>query len=218
MIPEAVSYVPARETQEYKAAGVANVVSVPDDVRGITATRNWILDNTESDWVVFIDDDVKQAGFCHMMHHRMKHRKIANWVAEFARLFEITEDMQYRIWGVSTDGAPRSVYPYKPFLWRSYITASCMGIRNSTGIRFDEEFKVKEDYEMCLRCIVEDGGIVAARYLYWVNSHWTDDGGCKDYRTSQIEKKAIAKLKAKYPGMVRQIDRGGSQYSIELNL
>jgi len=218
VLPSAVCYVPAREAVEYKAAGVQNIVEVPDEIQGITPTRNWILNSTSENWVVFLDDDVKQAGFCHMMHHRVKHRKISNWIAEFARLFEVTEDMGYRIWGISTQSAARSVYPYKPFLWRSYITASCMGVLNSSEIRFDEDFTVKEDYEMCLRCIKEDGGVVAARYLYWENSHWTDDGGCKDYRTSQIEKKAIAKLKAKYPGMVRQIDRGGSQYSIELNL
>jgi hypothetical protein len=92
-----------------------------------------------------------------------------------------------------------------------------MGIVNDGKTRFDERFQVKEDYELNLRCIKEDGGVVAARYLYWENSHWKNDGGgCSTYRTQIIELRAIRLLAKMYPGMIRKITRGGSSYSIEL--
>jgi hypothetical protein len=209
--------VPEVEADAYRRCKVKNVVAVPNRVRGITATRNWILDSTPDRRVVFVDDDVIIAGWFELFSHNAKQRKLKEpaWLAEFVKLFEVTEQIGYRIWGLSTDGALRSVYPYRPFLFRSYVTASCMGICN-TGLRFDPTYPVKEDYELCLRCLRDDGGVVAARYLFWNNQHWEGDGGCKDYRTQDMEEAAITRLMAQYPGMIRRVTRGGSGYSIEL--
>ena len=217
-LPSAVLFVPEYEADDYRSF-YPEVVSVPSSVIGITQTRNWILDNAKDDSVVMVDDDVKQSGWVKLNEFKSKHVKLtpSEWIKECSTLFELTRSMQYRLWGIATQSAPRSVYPYKPLLWRSYVTASFCGICNETGIRFDETYKVKEDYELNLRCVKEDGGVVAARYLYWENSHWHDDGGCKDYRTTEMEQDAIDRLCTAYPGMVRKIDRGGSEYSIELN-
>lgn len=218
-LPFGVLFVPEYEAKAYaNIYGSERVKAVPANVCGITKTRNWILDNAGDDSVVMVDDDVKACGYVRLDERSSKHCKIdaQSWIKEAEKLFEICRQMQFRIWGIATQNAPRSVYPYKPFLWRSYVTASFMGICNETGIRFDETFPVKEDYEINLRCVVEDGGVVAARYLHWTNSHWHDDGGCKDYRSQEMETKAINDLKKMYPSMVRRVTRGGSDFSVEL--
>jgi len=218
-MPGVVAFVPANEEIDYRRTlRCAEIVAVPDEVRGITRTRNWILDWADDPWVVFVDDDVVIAGYFLLGYDKAKKLKIAAavLVEEWGRLFEIAEDMSYRIWGVDTNGALWSVRPYRPFIWQTYVTASCMGIRNETGIRFDETFPVKEDYEMTLRCIREDGGVVGARYLFWVNEHWRKAGGCTSYRTQKMEADAITRLMEMYPGLIRQIKRGGSGYSISL--
>lgn len=218
-LPGAVLFVPEYEAENYRTTypGV-KVVAVPAEVSGITKTRNWILDWTEEDSVVMVDDDVKACGWVRMNDENTSQLEIdpGQWFLECEKLFAITRGMGYRIFGIATQNAPRSVYPYKPFLWRSYVTASFMGICNESGIRFDERFPVKEDYELNLRCVVEDGGVVAARYIHWTNSHWHDEGGCKDYRSQKMEQAAIDLLKQTYPLMVRRVTRGGSDYSIEL--
>lgn len=218
----ATLFVPESEVLQYeKHCKGESIVAVPNEVRGITATRNWIIDWSECNRIVMVDDDVKAQGYMQLNAFNAKHKKLNSeeWLNEWSKLFDITEDMQYRIWGVSTDGALRSVYPWSPFMWQSYVTASCMGLLKETGIRFDESYPVKEDYEICLRCIKEDGGVVAARYLYWANSHWVDDGGCKDYRTASMEKEMIKKLIENYPGLIRSVTRanGASEYSIQLD-
>lgn len=217
-LPSAVLFVPEYEAAAYRSQ-YPNIVAVPSNVSGITQTRNWILDNANDDSVVMVDDDVKMCGWVKLHASKSQHVKLTPdvWLKECEKLFELTRSMRYRLWGISTQSAPRSVYPYKPILWRSYVTASFCGICNETGLRFDETYKVKEDYEINLRCVKEDGGVVAARYLYWENSHWHDEGGCKDYRTTTMEQDAIDRLCVAYPGMVRKINRGGSEYSIELN-
>ena len=220
VIPSARVYVPSVEVSDYQRFGVENLVAVPDEIRGITKTRNWILDHEkEEDRIVFVDDDVKTQGWQQMGEHSLKKRALSekSWMSAWGRLFDVTEDMGYRIWGVSTEGSPISVHTFRPFIWHTYVTASCMGIRNSSGIRFDESFPVKEDYEMCLRCIKEDGGVVGARFLFWANSHWEDEGGCTEYRTQEMEGKAIGRLIEMYPGYIRKVERGGSKYSIYLD-
>lgn len=212
-------FVPESEVHQYSY--IKNVIGVPKDIQGITNTRNWILKNTNHKWVVFLDDDAKNVGYTKLNEtksEKIEIREEGFWAEEFLKAFDLTEQLGYKIWGVKTEAAPRSVYPYKPILTKTYITASCMGIINDNEFLFDEEFKVKEDYEICLRHIVKYGGILGIRYLHWENEHWVTDGGCKDYRTVEIEREAIKKLAQKYPGMIRSAKRKANQFTIALNL
>ncbi|MGH7260698.1 MAG: hypothetical protein ACREI9_08470 [Nitrospiraceae bacterium] len=220
ILPSAALYVPENEAAAYRKFHPL-VIAVPMSVRGITATRNYILNTADPDDpdVVMVDDDVKVQGWIQLKHQNGKHQALteAAWLAEWKKLFAVTRGVGFRIWGVGTDGALRSVYPWRPFIWHTYVTASCMGICNESGVRFDESFPVKEDYELCLRCIKEDGGVVGARYLYWANEHWTGEGGCKSYRTQEMEEAATERLMVMYPRLIRRVERGGSKYSIELD-
>lgn len=214
-----VFYVPENEADAYRRCYKKNkIVSVPAEIKGITATRNWILDNTTDKRIVMVDDDVRNQGFVKLYASKVKHRKMneSGWIALCERLFDITEDMGWKVWGVSTQSAARSVYPFKPILTRSYITASFMGIVNDGTYIFDESFPVKEDYEIGLRHVRDYGGVLCFRGAYWENSHWGDEGGCKDYRTGTMETKCIKQLIKMYPGQIRRVTRGGSGYSIDL--
>ncbi len=219
ILPSATLFIPEYEAEDYAKFKYRNIVPVPREVKGITQTRNWILKNTDDEEIVFIDDDVRACGWKHIKSHHMEHTNLTEmeWIREFEKLFEVAYGMNFRLWGIATTGEIRAVYPYKPFLWNSYVTASCCGILNDGRTYFDESFQVKEDYELCLRLIKEDGGIVGARHIFWENVHWQGEGGCKDYRTQEIEENCINKLKKMYPGMIRQITKGGSSYSISIN-
>ena len=213
-------FIPESEYHQYNGI-VKNIVCVPKDVRGITDTRNWILKNTDEKWVVFLDDDAKNVGYNKLEERNSKNIQIKDegfWMEEFLKFFDLTEQLGYKIWGTRTEYSPRGTYPYKPFLTRSYVTASCMGIVNDGEYLFDPEFKVKEDYEICLRHIRDKGGILAVRYLHWANEHWTTDGGCKDYRTIEMERDAIKRLIKLYPSMISSAKRKANEFTITLNL
>jgi len=213
-------FIPESEYHQYKDL-VKNIVCVPKEVRGITDTRNWILENSDDKWVVFLDDDAKNVGYNKLEERKTKKIEIREegfWAEEFLKFFDMTEQLGYKIWGTRTESSPRGTYPYKPFLTRSYVTASCMGIINDGEYLFDTEFKVKEDYEICLRHIKDKGGILAIRYLHWENEHWVTEGGCKDYRTIDLEKDAIKKLIKLYPNMIASAKRKANEFTIKLNL
>ena len=175
-------FVPSSEEHQYKGL-YKNVIPVPKEVQGITATRNWILKNTNENWVVFLDDDAKNVGYTKLNERKSEKRDIKDesfWIEEFLKYFDLCEQLDYKIWGVKTEASPRSVHPYKPILLKSYVTASCMGMINDGEYYFDESYKVKEDYEICLRHFNDKGGILAIRYLHWENDHWQKDGDCND--------------------------------------
>jgi hypothetical protein len=69
-----------------------------------------------------------------------------------------------------------------------------------------------------LRHIRDKGGILAIRYLHWENDHWKTEGGCKDYRTVNMEKEAIKKLIKMYPNMIASAQRKANEFTIKLNL
>jgi len=218
VLPSCRVYVPKLEAAAYRKMGTKNVVAVPDTVVGITPTRNWILRHCKDARVVMIDDDVRTQGYTKLLPRNALDRRLdePTWLAEFEKLFDLTEQLGLRAWGVRTDGATRSCYPYFPFRFRSYITASCMGLVNDGRTYFDESYPVKEDYELCARLIREDGGVLSAQYLYWVNEHWSTAGGCADYRSQSMERDCIRRLIREYPGMVRAVQRAGSQWNIEI--
>jgi len=222
VLPSATMFVPEGEVDAYKKHHRNPVVGVPSSVRGITPTRNFILDSTKQPFVVMIDDDVQYCGYRTLTEERIDIHQITDenvWHGEFAKLFEVAISAGARIWGLATVSAAWSYRPWRPFIFRTYITASCMGILNDSGIRFDERFVVKEDYELCLRCLKEDGLVIGARFLHWQNRHWTTEGGCKTYRTSEVEANATKLLESMYPGLVeRAPGRGGSEFSIELRV
>jgi hypothetical protein len=93
-----------------------------------------------------------------------------------------------------------------------------MGMVNDGEFFFDESYPVKEDYEICLRHMQKYGGIYGIRYMHWQNEHWTTDGGCKDYRTIEMEREAIKRLIKQYPGMIRKAKRKANTFTIELNV
>jgi len=219
VLPSASLFIPESEATNYRDIYPdAEIVLVPEDVRGITNTRNWVLENTTDRYVVFVDDDVRGVGYWDIgietktMVPLTQDELTQDWM----RLFHVTDDLGYHLWGAETTGDSRTVHPHRPFVWHSYVTASCMGIVND-GIRFNPEYPVKEDYELSLRCIKEDGGIVGARFLFWKNEHWTGTGGCVDYRTQNMEDDVINKLMDEYPGYIKKITKGGSQYSIRID-
>ena len=215
----ATFFVPESEKHQYTY--IKNVIGVPKNIQGITATRNWILKNTTEKKVVFLDDDAKNVGWTKLEERQAKKievRKEAFWLEEFSKAFDLTEQLNFKIWGLKTEAAPRSVYPYKPIILKTYVTASCMGIINDGEYYFNEDFKVKEDYEICLRHLKDKNGILGIRYIHWENEHWTTEGGCKDYRTIDMERDAIKKLIKMYPGMISSAKRKANEFTIQLNL
>jgi hypothetical protein len=56
-----ILYVPESEVSQYKIYD-NKIVGIPNEVKGITQTRNWILKNNPNN-VFFLDDDLQYGGY-----------------------------------------------------------------------------------------------------------------------------------------------------------
>lgn len=200
----AVFYVPAIEAESYQNQIPNEVVAVPDEIQGITKTRNWILKENQGKNVLFIDDDIREIGCFEYGQRRNLKKEGHRLEEEFVKAFQICHELGFKIFGVEAGGSKFANHPLQPFSFKGVINGSCMGIIADGSYYFDERFQVKEDYEIALRHYKQIGGFLKLRHFYVRTFHWENEGGCVEYRTDQMEEKAIRLLEQRYPLMVRR--------------
>jgi hypothetical protein len=215
----AVIYVPENEVKQY---GIYKnkVVGIPISVKGITATRNWILKNNDCN-IFFLDDDFEYGGYVERTDEKYKVKRVKDeliYIKEIEKLFDIAEQSNSKIFGLFTVGNNLTNYAYNPFLFNGVCLGSCMGIINDGSYYFDETFEVKEDYELTLRHFTERGITVRSNIIFMQHEHTQLRGGCRDSNRIEKEKLAVKKLITMYPGMIKEAKHRGTSFAIQLNL
>lgn len=84
-----------------------------------------------------------------------------------------------------------------------FIIASLMLARPEPFVRFDPEFRTKEDYDYTLQHWDVYGGAARCDWIAPNYAHYTNAGGAVDIRTDEVEQASIARLLEKWPGLVR---------------
>lgn len=217
IFPNAYIYVPESEVNEYKM--YKNVIGVPIEVKGITATRNYILKNNNCN-VLFIDDDLQYGGYIKKDSEKYNVKRFtteSEYLDEFKKLWELTAQLNYKIWGLFTVGNNLTQYSYQPFILHGVVLGSCMGVINDGSYYFNEAYKVKEDYELSMRHIKDLGGILRANYIFMQHEHQKMQGGCRDTNRIEKEKQALKMLLNEYPGWIKEAKHRGSDFAIQLN-
>ncbi len=215
----ATIYCPESEITQY-SIHPNKIVGIPDNVKGITATRNWILKNNDCN-VFFLDDDLQYGGYIERSETKYKVKRVTDeqiFLQDITRLFEVTEQAGSKIFGMFTVGNNLTNYSYSPFLFIGVCLGSCMGMINDGSYYFDESFEVKEDYELTLRHLSERGLTVRSNVLFMQHEHTQLEGGCRDGRRIQKEISAIKRLIKMYPGMIKEAKHRGTSFSIQLNI
>ena len=216
----ATLYIPESELMQYSIYS-NKIVTIPIEIKGITATRNWILKHNHNKNVFFLDDDLQYGGYIQRTDLKYKVLKVIDeniYIKEIQKLFEIAYQSNSKILGFFTVGNNLTNYSYSPFLFNGVCLGSCMGIINDGSYYFDETFEVKEDYELTLRHLVERGISIRSNILFMQHEHTQTRGGCRDSNRIDKEKKAIKKLIEKYPGMIKEAKHRGTSFSIQLNI
>lgn len=216
----AVLYVPESEKMAYSIYP-NQIQLVPNSITGITATRNYILRHNEGKNVFFIDDDLQYFGYIDRYDsekykiRRLRDEGIA--ISVIRTLFDVTYQMGAKINGFFTVGNNLTNYSWNPFLFNGVCLGSCMGIINDGTYYFNEEYEVKEDYELTLRNINDGRPIVRTNIIFMQHEHTQMAGGCRDDKRIAKEKKALKMLIKEYPGMIKHAKHRGTNFSIQLN-
>ena len=215
----AVIYVPENEVKQYSIY-TNKVIGVPINIKGITATRNWILKNNDCN-IFFLDDDFEYGGYVERTEEKYKVKRVTDeyvYKKEINKLFEVCEQSNSKIFGFFTVGNNLTNYSYNPFLFNGVCLGSCMGIINDGTYYFDETFLVKEDYELTLRHFMERGITVRSNIIFMQHEHTQLRGGCRDSKRIEKEKDAVKRLIQMYPNMIKEAKHRGTSFAIQLNL
>jgi glycosyltransferase involved in cell wall biosynthesis len=216
----ATLYIPESELMQYSIYS-NKIVTIPNSVKGITATRNWILKHNENRNVFFIDDDLQYFGYVERSDLKYKVKRLDDEYivySEIQKLFEVAEQLDSKLIGFFTVGNNLSNYAFNPFLFNGVCLGSCMGIVNDGTYYFNEEYEVKEDYELTLRNIKDGKSTVRTNILFMQHEHTQTKGGCRDSNRIEKEKTALKRLIKEYPGMIKEAKHRGTNFSIQLNL
>lgn len=178
----------------------ANIVF--GDASSAAGNRNNAIDNLPVGCkIVFLDDDIKNISVANKgkLEPITKREEFLEFIET---AFDAAKKNGAEIWGV---------YPVANefFMKRSVsvgkiLIGTLLGIVNN-GHRFNPDWKVKEDYELCCRVISQGGKTIRLNYATVVAMHYTNEGGCHDH-WGENEQRA-EQLLAKYPYLVKRNTR-----------
>lgn len=206
-VPVAIFVNDEAEAAEYRAAVSAfDLVSVVSTgTSGITNARNAMLDHFGlGAKIVMLCDDVRAIQCIEDVHGLAGKRAMRSLGAREIRsfcewAFAESEKAGASLWGVFPVANRLSMN--RRVTRRAFVIASFCGVVVSR-IRYDAAIRIKEDYDFTLAHIVANA-MIRFNWVCVHAKHYTNAGGVVDTRTAAVEREAIAKLAAKYPGMIR---------------
>lgn len=186
-------YVGKNQIKKYQAS--ATKKSIFKESGGLVQSRNAALKEAFAcdNYCMMLDDDLKK---CEMVSTSMKKSEIT--FSEMAiEIYNVLSASPLKLAGISPTNNLFYYNPKKPLGLKHFIIASCMMVK-PCKLYFDKRFRTKEDYDYTLQHIKQFGGVLRLNYLMPVFQHYTNKGGVVDYRTPELEKDSIIKLKKKW--------------------
>lgn len=173
------------EADEYREKHGEPILVCPKGVQGnIARVRNYILEHSESDCIVMIDDDCTGIGY-----HEQREQ---HWLrgealrAFFVNAFVMTEEAGTKLFGFVTQQDPKFYKENTPFSFLSVTLGPCLGIIRS-GLRYDERLPLKEDYDFWLQHMHRFHRVLRFNKYFYVVGHISNPGGVTSHRTFQRE-------------------------------
>lgn len=199
--------VAAKLVQQY--GGPVSVWQLPEGIENIGQTRQWIMENTDEEVVIMMDDDLAFA--CrgkredNPLYLSPCDDQDIRWMVSW--LDGIYAGGDYRIGGISArEGNNRKPEPIEECARMMRAWAIHKPTFESIGARFDN-LPCIEDFDVILTFLVNG-------YANIINNEYTTnqagsnvEGGCSTYRTLEVQADAARALAAKYPLFVQAVEK-----------
>lgn len=201
LFPSATLVVPESQVRDYtaQAALPRNIVAIPDEVRGISRVRNWILRRFEETAIVMADDDLMA---CRSL---VALRPKALLPEEIMAMVETTAycaaGAGAGIFGWNQRADPRLLARNRPIAFTHWV-GGVVGVVGREP-RWDELLTCKCDIDACLRELLE-------RRIVWQDARFcfeqerdTNLGGNSLFRTEERIRAERRYLKSKWKAHIR---------------
>jgi len=210
LFPWATLCIAEDEKDEY-SAWPGNFLLHPDNVVGLSVTRQWILDyfrkSNESFFV--LDDDISEV----VSLVGRTPRKIAG-SDEIKQLIDncavISYDAGIPVFGFENIPSPKFFHADFPFQLKEW-TGSAWGMHPPCPeINFDMRLPGREDLDFCLQCLRKYRLVYKDTRFCFVMQRNYNRGGAQDLRTSQKERNNLKLLQRKWGGAIKLRDWKGT--------
>lgn len=200
IIPDLILVVPENEVELYsKNYPSVQVIGTPKHVKGITPTRQWILENFEN--VFMIDDDITKVRKNYAFGENESSTvddpaTIKEIIHETAN---ITKDIGAKVFSFSKIRNPLEYDSFEPIVHTGYMNASFCGFLEGHGLSYDLNMNEGEDhYISCLNMYKHRYCLIDNRYSFITEDNFKAIGGCNDYRTRESMIKNTLYLRQKF--------------------
>jgi len=202
-------YVGAGEAEAYIDAGAERVV----ESGGLCRSRNAILDDAFALDLPAIElsDDLRKLEIA----TAAKEKHDATLDDAVRLMFAAMDSTGSRLVGVAPTSNAFFFNPNKPVHTVAFVVGDLIAVR-PTPLRFDEELRLKEDYDYTLQHVVKYGVIARCNSVLATFAHKTNKGGACDYRTTELEQQTIQQLRVKWPGLIKDNPRRKDEILLNL--
>lgn len=184
VLPEITIYCPESEAEEYRNWNTCEVIGVPDHIKGIVPTRQYILDNNEE--VFMVDDDIMGTSCWNRGSERKQLVKDVGFLLDrilFIR--SMAKQMGCYMYGFGNKTQPMQYKEFKPFSLTGYICGSFMGFLKGHGLSYDLSYTEGDYYISCLNLYKHRKMFIDERYRPATFGNYEAEGGCQLYRTTE---------------------------------
>lgn len=195
------------EAKQYRKHNRNRMVAIPDGLqgKGMAGIRNWVLEQSSTDEVLMMDDDLSSVGYWDDQQKiRMNEFEVYRFVDQG---FRMCRELGTVLWGINLIFDKKAYREYSPFSFSSVILGPFMGIVR-TDIRFDESLGLKEDFDYSIQVLNRYRGILRFNKYHYTADHLVGRGGCTSYRTRAKERQQRERFVAKWGSKIVQFKEG----------
>ena len=198
-------YVPRAQFDAYRREGVTALED--QETHGLARARTIAMQDAHAHGQinVQVSDDLRSLKWAVRRGDKVVGEP-TTWVAAITALRAALDSTGATLAGVPPTANPFYVNPDAPIRRNVFVIADIMVIPPTT-LTFDQGCVPKEDYDFTLAQIAHGGGTVRDDRVLAQFAHYTNKGGLTGIRTDAMEASAVARLKAKWPGALRDNPR-----------
>lgn len=192
--------VPDGQEEDYRYAGAERVVRTTSTQD--THQRNFALMATgeikENDrYCIQTDDDLKRIQFV-TPGGKPTPITMKDAIDLLIRACELNDAFYAGV--APTDNA---YFTRQMFNLSGFIRSALTAYRPGSGLRYDNQFPLKGDYDLTLQHLTKFGRVARVDSLLASFAYGQGSGGCVAYRTPELEQEVIQRLMAKWPDNIR---------------
>lgn len=195
---------PQSEAKAHQKEG-RQVFAAPNSVKGIAATRQWIMENANCEQILMLDDDqsfrCREAG-----SYKLRPMEDSDYQDMLDAASETLKE--YNAVGISAQAGNNRTFPKSvvaPGRMYNMYALNCSFFLDN-DIRFDE-MTVMEDFHVTLSMLKMGYSNAILQDWCWSSPGSNADGGCSNYRTAKVQREGALKLAELHKPFVTVVEK-----------